>query len=98
MIIWNRSINNSIYPLVSGYNVEGNGTIVISSANIVVASNDDSLVGTDVRDSEILGHILEHGRGKRLSRARSSTRAFGHEFGLMDKSQEYYVYAYMSSG
>ena len=91
-----RAINNSIYPLVSGYNVEGNGTIVISSANIVVASNDDSLVGTDVRDSEILGHILEHGRGKRLSRARSSTRTFGHEFGLMDKSQGYYVYAYMS--
>ncbi len=91
-----RSINNSIYPLVSGYNVEGNGTIVISSANIVVASNDDSLVGTDVRDSEILGHILEHGRGKRLSRARSSNRVFGHEFGLMDKSQGYYVYAYMS--
>ena len=91
-----RAINNSIYPLVNGYNVEGDGTIVISSANIVVASNDDSLVGTDVRDSEILGHILEHGREKRLSRARSSSRAFGHEFGLMDKSQEYYVYAYMS--
>ena len=91
-----RSINNSIYPLVNGYNVEGNGTIVISSANIVVASNDDSLVGTDVRDSEILGHILEHGRGKRLSLARSSNRVFGHEFGLMDKSQGYYVYAYMS--
>ena len=91
-----RSINNSIYPLVNGYNVEGDGTIVISSANIVVASNDDSLVGRDVRDSEILGHILEQGRGKRLSRARSSSRLFGHEFGLMDKSQEYYVYAYMS--
>ena len=91
-----RSINNSIYPLVNGYNVEGNGTIVISSANIVVASNDDSLVGTDVRDSEILGHILEQGRGKRLSLARSSGRVFGHEFGLMDKSQGYYVYAYMS--
>ena len=91
-----RAINNSIYPLVNGYHVEGDGTIVISSANIVVASNDDSLVGTDIRDSEILGHILEHGREKRLSRARSSSRAFGHEFGLMDKSQEYYVYAYMS--
>ena len=91
-----RAINNSIYPLVNGYHVEGDGTIVISSANIVVASNDDSLVGTDVRDSEILGHILEQGRGKHLSRARSSSRAFGHEFGLMDKSQEYYVYAYMS--
>ena len=91
-----RSINNSIYPLVNGYNVEGDGTIVISSANMVVASNDDSLVGTDVRDSEILGHILEHGRGKRLSLARSSSRLFGHEFGLMDKSQGYYVYAYMS--
>ena len=61
-----------------------------------MASNDDSLVGTDVRDSEILGHILEHGRGKRLSLARSSNRLFGHEFGLMDKSQGYYVYAYMS--
>ena len=91
-----RAINNSIYPLVNGYHVEGDGTIVISSANIVVASNDDSLVGTDVRDSEILGHILEQGKGKHLSRARSSSRLFGHEFGLMDKSQEYYVYAYMS--
>ena len=91
-----RAINNSIYPLVNGYNVEGDGTIVISSANLVVASNDDSLVGTDVRDSEILGQILEHGREKHLTHARSSARAFGHEFGLMDKSQEYYVYAYMS--
>ena len=91
-----RAINNSIYPLVNGYNVEGDGTIVISSANIVVASNDDSLVGTNIHDSEILGHILEQGKGKRLSRARSSSRLFGHEFGLMDKSQEYYVYAYMS--
>ena len=76
--------------------MEGNGTIVISSANIVVASNDDSLVGTDVRDSEILGHILEHGRGKRLSLARSSSRLFGHEFGLMDKSQGYYCLLYTS--
>ena len=87
--------NNSIYSIVNGYDVAGDGTIVISSANHIVASNDASLIGTDVRDTEILRCIMERGTGNHLIHARDVGRAVGNHFGLMGKSQNYYIYAYM---
>ena len=88
--------NNSIYSIVNGYDVAGDGTIVISSANHIVASNDPSLIGTDIHDTGILRHIMERGTGNHLIHARDEARAVGNDFGLMGKSQNYYIYAYMS--
>ena len=88
--------NNSIYSIVNGYDVAGGGTIVISSANHIVASNDPSLIGTDIHDTGILRHIMERGTGNHLIHARDESRTVGNDFGLMGKSQNYYIYAYMS--
>ena len=88
--------NNSIYSIVNGYDVAGGGTIVISSANHIVASNDPSLIGTDIHDTGILRHIMERGTGNHLIHARDASRTVGNDFGLMGKSQNYYIYAYMS--
>ena len=91
-----KTFNNAIYALVNGYNVEEDGTIVISSANHIVASNNDSLIGSDINDVPVLADIMERGTENHLIHARDSGAPFGNDFGLMDKSQNYYIYAYMT--
>lgn len=44
---YTRIFNSSLNSLVSGYEPEQDGTIVISSGSKIVASNDESLVGAD---------------------------------------------------
>ena len=90
-----RTFNNSIRPLVSGYTPEHDGTIVISSGNHIVASNDDSLIGKNTEDVPILNYIMKRGSGKKLVHTRGGM-SMTSEFGLMDKSQNYYIYAYMT--
>ena len=90
-----RIINNSIRAIVSGFLPETNGTIVISSGNHIVVSNDQTLEGTNVEDTLILRRIMEQGTEKKMIHARNESSAFGHYFGLMDKSRDYYIYAYL---
>lgn len=90
-----QTFNDSIRTLVTGYSMENNGTIVISSGDQVIASNDPSLMGTAVEDTPILNRIMERGTGSHLIHAKSRGK-IGHDFGLMDKSQNYYIYAYLS--
>ena len=91
-----RIVNNSIRAIVSGFVPETNGTIVISSGNEVVVSNDKSLEGTKIEDTEILNRIMERGTGKKLIHAKDTSSTFGHHFGLMEKSRDYYIYAFMN--
>ena len=88
--------NNSIRKLVDGYMQEWGGTIVISSGNRIVASNQEQLIGTNVDDTPILQRIMQRGTGKKLIHASSDGSIIRNDFGLMDKSQNYYIYAYMS--
>ncbi len=91
-----RTFNNSIRSLVSGYKPEHDGTIVVSSGNRIIASNDSSLVGRNTGDIPILSYIMEVGTSKKLVHRRASSMSMTSDFGLMDKSQNYYIYAYMS--
>lgn len=90
-----RIVNNPIRAIVSGFTPETNGTIVISSGNQIVVSNDKKLEGTKVEDTRILNRIMERGTGKKLIHAKDYASAFGHHFGLMEKSRDYYIYAFM---
>lgn len=90
-----RIVNNSIRAIVSGFDPELNGTIVISMGNQIVISNDKKLEGTVVEDTPILKRIMERGAGKTMSHARNNAKTLGHHFGLMDKSKDYYIYAFM---
>ncbi len=91
-----RTFNNSIRSLVDGYLPEHDGTIVISSGNRIIASNDASLIDKNTDDIPILAHIMDQGSGKKLVHKRSSSMSMTSDFGLMDKSQNYYIYAYMT--
>lgn len=93
---YTRIFNSSLNSLVSGYEPEQDGTIVISSGSKIVASNDESLVGADTGDFLLLKRIMERGTGGKLVHADGSSSKIRHEFGLMDKCQDYYIYAYMT--
>lgn len=90
-----RIVNNSIRAVVAGFAPKINGTIVISRGDQIVIANDTSLEGTYVEDTEILRKIMERGTGKKLIHAKNKNSAFGHHFGLMEKSRDYYIYAFM---
>lgn len=91
-----RIINNSIRSIISVYNPVSDGVIAISTGNKIVISNDRSLEGTNVEDTFILKKIMDRGTGTHLTHAKDKSKVFGNHFGLMDKSRDYYIYAYMS--
>lgn len=89
-------INNSIRAIVSGFMPETAGTIAISKGNEIVVCNDKALEGTKVEDTLILRRIMEKGTGKKLIHAKDEHSAWGHHFGLMEKSRDYYIYAFLN--
>ena len=88
-------MNNPVRSLVSGYMSERDGIIAVSSGNRIFASNSEALIGTNVEESAILREIMERGAGEKLIHAQSESNPFSYEFGLMGKSQSYYIYAFM---
>ena len=85
----------SVDTLLSGYNLERDGTIVVSSGKKIVASNDEALIGKSTDDVEILQKIKESEESDKLIHARSENSALSHDFGLMEHGRDYYVYAYL---
>ena len=90
-----NTFNNSIRSLVSGYSRDEDGTVAVTSGNKIIASNDESLVGTDTDDTPVLRDIMARGEGTHLIHTRDESKIVGYQFGLMEKSQNYYIYAYM---
>ena len=90
-----RSFHLSVDTLLSGYNLERDGTIVVSSGKKIVASNDEALIGKSTDDVEILQKIKESEESDKLIHARSENSALSHDFGLMEHGRDYYVYAYL---
>ena len=89
-------INNSIRAIVSGFQPETSGIIAISRGNEIVVCNDPAMEGTRVEDTLILRKIMENGTGKDLTHAKDESKAWGNHFGLMEKSRDYYIYAYLN--
>ena len=91
-----KVFNNSIRSLIASYAPERDGTVVVSAGTHVLASNDKTLVDTEIDDTPILKRIMERGTGKKLIHAKDGRTVLGHDFGLMEKSRDYYIYAFMT--
>ena len=91
-----KVFNNSIRSLIASYAPERDGTVVVSAGTHVLASNDKTLVDTEIDDTPILKRIMERGIGKKLIHAKDGRTVLGHDFGLMEKSRDYYIYAFMT--
>ena len=91
---YTKIFNHSINTLLSGYNLDHNGTVMICKENEIVASNNKSLIGKNSQKVEMIRKIGESGTDKKLVRASSKMPYY---YGLMERGRDYYVYAYMES-
>lgn len=92
---YNQAFNLNIDSLLSGYSLEHDGTIVVSSGEKIVSSNDEILIGKSTNDIEILRKIKEQANCDKLVHAKRDSSSLSQNFGLMEHGRKYYVYAYM---
>ena len=90
-----ESYSQSVNYLLSGYNTDQNGTIVIVDNDKVIVSTNEALLGSSINDMPILAKIKSVGAGDRLVNALNPDSVFLHDFGLMEHGLEFYVYAFM---
>lgn len=91
-----NSFSLSAAALLDGYTVEKGGTIAIGSGDTIVASNDLSLIGAKTDDVPILKalSLLSDGEAQMYSAPRD--HSVSHDFGLMKRGRDFYIYGYVS--
>ncbi len=84
--------------LLSGYDIESNGTIAIEDSGQVIASNDSSLVGTALNDESTGDHgaVLAIKDAANAATMTAVVAPSGVYLGMMDKVQSNYIYIYYS--
>lgn len=90
------AFNLSVDSMLSGYNLEHDGTIVVSKGSKIILSNDESLMGRSTDEIEILRKIKARANSDTLTHARKDVDFITQYFGLMEHGRDYYVYAFMS--
>ena len=66
------SFSLSITSMLSGYDQENNGIIVVSNGSDIIASNDPTLIGSSTDDLEILRKIKAEGVSDKLVQAKQN--------------------------
>ena len=89
-------INNQVQMLVSGYILEDAGVIAISNNDNIIATNKKDLLGRNVDDVHVISELRANKVYKKLIIVNEPGTLLGYRFGVMDKSQEYYIYGFMS--
>ena len=89
------SFNLSVSSLLSGYNTESDGTIVVSDGDTIVASNEESLVGQRTGDIPILHRIRAVAESGRLTHSHQAVGSLSQYYGLMERGRDFYVYSFL---
>lgn len=89
------SFSLSITSMLSGYDQENNGIIVVSNGSDIIASNDPTLIGSSTDDLEILRKIKAEGISDKLVQAKQGDGTFARYLGLMERGRDCYVYAFL---
>ena len=84
----------SVQSLLNGFDVESNGTIFIVNDNKIIASNDETLIGKDLSDSNFVAGVRYNNSANTLVRTTSLTSS-NEVFGIYSHGRDNYVYAYL---
>ena len=84
----------SIQDLLDGYEVSSTGTLLVAEDNRVAASNDPTLIGTNIFENERLMSIRRSGHADKLIRV-YAPRGIEQCYGMYGHGQDYYLYAYV---
>ena len=87
-----RNYTLTIQGLLNGYSVQKDGTIIIADDGIVVASNDDSLLGQNTTGSGVIQEMKKHTDSQHIYHLKNEGTGC---YGIMLKQRDYYIYAYL---
>ncbi len=89
-----KYFNLSIDYLMSGYSVDHEGTIVVTSDKYIVASNDEQLVGK-LADKVSPVYDIKKAAGGSMVCVNTESPDITRSFGLMERSRDYYIFVWM---
>ena len=84
----------SIQTLLDGYEISSTGTLLVAEDNRVAASNDPTLIGMNIFESERLMSIRRSGHADKLIRV-YAPKDIEQCYGMYSHGQDYYLYAYV---
>jgi len=87
-----RNYTLTIQGLLNGYSTQKDGTIIVADEGIVVASNDESLLGQNTADNEVVQAMKKHTDSQHIHHLKNEGIGC---YGIMLKQRDYYIYAYL---
>ena len=87
-----RNYTLTIQGLLNGYSTQKDGTILVADDGIVVASNDESLLGQNTADNEVVQAMKKHTDSQHIYHLKNEGIGC---YGIMLKQRDYYIYAYL---
>ena len=87
-----RNYTLTIQRLLNGYGVQKDGTIIVADEGVVVASNDESLLGQNTADNEVVQAMKKHTDSQHIFHLKNEGTGC---YGIMLKQRDYYIYAYL---
>ena len=87
-----RNYTLTIQGLLNGYSVQKDGTIIVADDGLVVASNDESLLGQNTADNEVIQAMKKHTDSQHIFHLKNEGTGC---YGIMLKQRDYYIYAYI---
>ena len=87
-----RNYTLTIQGLLNGYSTQKDGTIIVADEGIVVASNDEKLLGQSTAGSEVVQAMKKHTDSQHIFHIKNEGTGC---YGIMLKQRDYYIYAYL---
>ena len=86
-----RNYTLTIQRLLNGYSTQKDGTILVADNGTVVACNDESLLGQNTADNEVVQAMKKHTDSQHIYHFKKEGIGC---YGIMLKQRDYYIYAY----
>ena len=87
-----RNYTLTIQNLLNGYSTQKDGTIIVADKGVIVASNDESLLGQDTAGNQVVQAMKEHTDSQHIFHLKNEGTG---GYGIMLKQRDYYIYAYL---
>ena len=87
-----RNYTLTIQRLLNGYSTQKDGTILVADNGTVVACNDESLLGQNTADNEVVRAMKKHTDSQHIYHFKKEGIGC---YGIMLKQRDYYIYAYL---
>ncbi|WP_462416121.1 ATP-binding protein [Eubacterium ramulus] len=87
-----RNYTLTIQSLLNGYSTQKDGTIIVADNGVVVASNDEKLLGQSTTNNEVVQAMKKHTDSQHIFHLKNEGTGC---YGIMLKQRDYYIYAYL---